>query len=283
MKASVIIPVYMDVKGLSITLRSLEGQTIDPNLFEIIVVNDGNDKRIEEYINKYEALPNITLIYNEINQGAYFSRNSALKICNTNNIVFTDAGCVAASNWLETGLQYLQMYDYVAGDVLIDIATVHSLSEYHDYLTAFPVESYFNQLGFGVTANLFVKKSVFEELGLFSDNLFSGGDMEFGIRCRENKIKAMFAADSMVYHEARNHREKIKKHIRVEKGKKELFQKEPIKYVLFKKTFKHKLKSLLPPSLSMFKHVYKKHESFGPIQFYLYMYWLKLSKALQRI
>jgi len=234
---SVIIPVYNDAKGLQRTLNSLMQQTIPFANFEVHVINDGNDAETVTLAKKYANGPlRINFIHRYPNKGAYFSRNEAIEYAVGGSIAFVDADSVAAPTWLETGLRYLNDYDYVAGNVQIDLKTVHSISTYYDYLTAFPIEAYFNKFGFGVTGNLFLKKAVFAQSGLFKSELYSGGDMEFGVRLNKLPgIRKCFAKDCVVFHPARNHMEQIKKIRRVTRGQKELLKQMPDTFSFLKK------------------------------------------------
>lgn len=49
---NVIIPVYKDANGLEDTLKSLQQQIIKNDQFEVIVANDGGDKKVESICKK---------------------------------------------------------------------------------------------------------------------------------------------------------------------------------------------------------------------------------------
>lgn len=285
LKISVIIPVYKDTEGLEETLASLMAQTLPASDFEVIVINDGGDPAIVK-MEASHPQPNVRYIHRSPNRGSYFSRNEGIQLAEANQLAFTDAGCSAATDWLESGLKHLGHSHYVAGRVAIDYSQVNTVSEFYDYLTAFPVKDYFQQHGFGVTANLFVQKAVFQSAGLFNDTLYSGGDMEFGVRLQESKqFKAHYADDCIVYHPPRNHGQKVEKIKRVRKGQENLLRSKPSQFsFLANRPLSARIKDFLPPSMQSFRQLYNnapanKNEKFNKLAVYCYMYRLKIIKA----
>jgi GT2 family glycosyltransferase len=57
--------------------------------------------------------------------------------------------------------------------------------------------------GWAATANLFVRGSVFEKVGLFAERLASGGDREWGERAGACGHPTQYAESPVVYHPAR--------------------------------------------------------------------------------
>jgi len=55
------------------------------------------------------------------------------------------------------------------------------MSEVFDVIMILPQEHYVRR-GYAVTANLFVPAAAFDEIGLFDEQRFSGGDAEFCCR-----------------------------------------------------------------------------------------------------
>lgn len=280
-KISVIIPVYKDPDGLKKTLDSLVQQSLPINEFDVIIINDGGDEYIIQLEKEYQKYSCFRFIHRSPNKGSYFSRNEGIEIATSENLAFIDADCVASHSWLETGLKYLDAYDYVAGNIEIDYQQVNSISTYHDFLTAFPIKEYFSNEGFGVTANLFVKKIIFDKIGLFNSVLYSGGDLEFGFRVSQHpELKRIYAEDCVVFHSPRDHKMKVHKIRRVRKGQLMLKKQFPDQYSFLKRPFIHKVKSFLPPSYSSFKKIYKYDKNYGRLRFYLYMFQIKIIKGL---
>lgn len=92
-KVSVIIPFYNGVDWLCEAVQSVLDQTY--NNFEIIVVNDGSQENIDNFLEKYGD--RITYRYKE-NEGAATARNLALSIASGDYIAFLDSDDI----WLPT-------------------------------------------------------------------------------------------------------------------------------------------------------------------------------------
>ena len=212
---SVIIPVYKDFIGLEETLKSLKQQTIPEEDYEIIVANDGADKRITKICDKY----NVKMVSISPNQGSYNARNRAIELSKGEYLAFVDSDITVVRDWLGKGKKALERFDYVAGDVIIDKSKINNTAHYYEYYYEFPINHYMHRRHFGVTANLFVKRKVFEELGGFDKRLRSGGDLEFGNRVYiSRKFKQVYKKEVRVIHPPRGYKALIKKMKRVTEG-----------------------------------------------------------------
>lgn len=88
MKFSIIIPSYGQVKYLRDAIESALSQTIDPNSYEVIVVDDGSTDGSLEIAKEYE--PRIFVI-EQTNKGLASARNAGIMNANGNFIVPLDA------------------------------------------------------------------------------------------------------------------------------------------------------------------------------------------------
>ena len=212
---SVVIPVYKDYMGLEDTLQSLKNQTLSEDNYEIIVANDGADRRIRQICEKY----GVKMVSISPNQGSYNARNRAIELSKGEYLAFVDADIEVTKDWLERGKEALEKYDYVAGDVIIDKSKLKNIAHYYEYCYGFPIKNYMHLRHFGVTANLFVRRRVFEELGGFDKRLRSGGDVEFGNRVyMAKRFKQVYKRNVIVIHPPRGYKALIKKMKRVTEG-----------------------------------------------------------------
>jgi len=78
------------------------------------------------------------------------------------------------------------------------------LAARYDHHTGFPIEGYLEHQQFAPICCLFVRREVFEDVGLFDHRLISGGDKEFGNRASNADYTQQFAADVTMYHPTRN-------------------------------------------------------------------------------
>ncbi|HBT18097.1 MAG TPA: hypothetical protein DEB05_14215 [Firmicutes bacterium] len=266
---SVIIPVYKDVVGLKDTLDSLSNQTIGRDKYEVIVVNDGGEPEIAELCKKYQ----VQVIEQKPNRGSYYSRNRGLEISKGEYLAFVDADIKVPTDWLKKGIHALKEYDYVAGDIRIDTTKIKSLANYYELKTAFRVNNYILFGHFGPTANLFVKKRVFKEIGGFDERLMSGGDKEFGERIyRFTNFKQSYNDKLFVIHPPRDYKGLLRKLDRVYSGHRQLAILYPERFKLQKIRFIDFLKEVFTSPRNV---VHNKLYSFSCLKVLLFYWWIK--------
>ncbi|GHV41001.1 hypothetical protein AGMMS49546_15990 [Spirochaetia bacterium] len=88
-KVSVIVPVYNDIKYLSICLDSLLAQTLRE--IEIICTNDGGTDGSDKILEAYAAKDPRVIVLNQANAGPGAARNRALDKAQGKYILFCDA------------------------------------------------------------------------------------------------------------------------------------------------------------------------------------------------
>ncbi|MGQ9502588.1 MAG: glycosyltransferase, partial [Anaerolineae bacterium] len=93
---SVIIPVYNGAATLPACLEALQQQTIDPHRYEVIVVDDGSTDGSADIARHF----GVRLI-RQPHRGAAAARNAGLLAARGELVLFTDADCSPAPNWIE--------------------------------------------------------------------------------------------------------------------------------------------------------------------------------------
>ena len=200
---SVIIPTYNDWNRLSLCLNALSGQTFSKDGFEVIVVNNNPDDTTPSEL----AFNDNCKIITENKPGSYAARNAALKIAKGKIIGFTDSDCIPDHNWITNAVEYLsndKTCSRIAGKVSIFFQSAKpTIAELYDKLFAFDQRGYVISSGTGVTANLFTYKDVFDKVGLFDENLMSGGDFKWGTDAHKKGFKIKYVETVIVKHPAR--------------------------------------------------------------------------------
>lgn len=175
---SVIIPVYNDSNRLKSCLKALESQTI-PEKFEILVVDNGSEEDIYKVVQEFECVQ----YYNEKKVGSYAARNYGIEHSSGDILAFTDADCIPEQNWLNTGIDFLRKNskcDAVGGEIkLFPQKKSPNAFELYDITFGFRQENSIFEHDYSVTANLFVRRASFQKIGLFKEQLKSGGDAEW--------------------------------------------------------------------------------------------------------
>lgn len=218
---SVIVPTFNDPR-LALCLRALENQDISAS-YEVVVVNNGPARSL--------TLPkdlkmNARLI-EEQRTGSYNARNAGIAHARGEILAFTDSDCVPASDWLSKGVRCLRdnpQLGLVGGKIKVMPSDKPNLMECYDVATSFPQRHYVERGRFAATANMITLKRVIDDVGPFSGNLLSGGDVEWGQRVSLAGYKLAFCGDSVVVHPAReSYADQIKKIQRTTAGHRDKF------------------------------------------------------------
>lgn len=217
---SIIIPVYNDLERLETCLEALENQFYSKDMYEVIVIDNGSDRSIEGVVSHFKQ----AFCTFENTPGSYAARNKGISLAKGEILAFTDADCIPASNWLETGVEHLLSVPncgLVAGKIDMFFKNVDNptIVELYDCITFLNQKKYVEKLKFGATANLFTFKKVFQKIGLFNEKLKSAGDREWGNRVSSFGYSLSYADDCCVAHPARyTFNSLYKKIIRIKRG-----------------------------------------------------------------
>lgn len=211
---SVIIPVRDDEAGLRTTLASLQACLEGQEDAEVIVCNDGGGEAISAIARQY-GCREAKLSHRA---GSYAARNAGVRISRGDLLAFLDADQRVSPRWLKAGLAGLTESDYVGGHVSVE--TPDDSGSWHRYekANAFPVLEYLKTMSFAPTANLFVRREVFDAVGPFCDRLQSGGDWEFGTRVAAAGFRQAYCSDAVSYHASRGFGSQLTKIRRVATG-----------------------------------------------------------------
>lgn len=101
MKASVIIPTYNRSRILELTLSSLARQDMDPDEYEVIVIDDGSSDNTREVAEGFKAKFNITYHFQE-DKGyrVALARNEGIKRAQGDILIFLDSGMVVGHSFV---------------------------------------------------------------------------------------------------------------------------------------------------------------------------------------
>lgn len=215
MDVSVIVPVFNQWHLLPDLIEAFSNQS---GAFsrELVIVDNGSDE-----IAQLPDNPAITMLECE-KPGSYAARNKGLSAVSGALIVFTDADCVPDSDWLMRLYEAYSDSDQktlLAGNVIIRSNSQQpSSAELYDIAAGLPQQRYVTR-GYAVTANLAIPRAVFDRVGLFDENRFSGGDADFCQRSLNAGCSLKFISEATVFHPARTKwREYITKVRRIKGG-----------------------------------------------------------------
>jgi glycosyltransferase involved in cell wall biosynthesis len=210
---SIIIPIYNAEKYIEKLLQSLFKQSYEGD-FEIITVDNKSTDNSRAILNKYKDKV-IILEQNNI-ASSYVSRNLAIKKSKGNILAFIDADCIADKDWLKNGIESMEKYNanIIGGAVKFYFSEKPTVSEYFDSISHFQFKKSFQTQKSIGAGNLFVKKEIFNNVGLF-DNVKSGGDISWTNKAYNAGYKLIYSDDVIVYHPARKLGELLHKQLRL--------------------------------------------------------------------
>lgn len=196
---SVIVPHFNQAALLALCLESLERQTLPRSRYEIIVGDNMTPGGVDDLKAKFPRV----LFVEAHERGAAHARNAALGIAKGAVIAFTDADCIAAPDWLETGLAGLDGADLCGGRIDVTAADARSLSpvEAFERVFAFRQRDYVESKRFAATANLFARRAAADAIGPFTNGLSE--DVDWCRRGAALGLRLAFNDRSIVSHPAR--------------------------------------------------------------------------------
>lgn len=101
MMLTVIIPTRNRCKTLSCTLESISKQTLHPELFSVIVVDNGSRDSTSAVVGSFaRMIPNLRYYY-DASPGLHIGRHKKLREINSDIVVYADDDIEAFPTWLE--------------------------------------------------------------------------------------------------------------------------------------------------------------------------------------
>lgn len=230
---SVIIPVYNGAGRIEKVLSALQRQTYPDDRFEVLVIDNGSTDETPDIIadSPFQG-------YEELDvQSPYAARNTGIKNSKGDIIALLDATCIPQEDWLEAGINCFEddSPDLVGGQVTFELEDDPSPAEIYDSKGNVQMERNIRERGVAKTGNLFFRREVIEAIGLFPQNLRSGGDVLWTGKATQAGFKLVYCADAEVHYPAKRFKALIRKQYRVGKGRPNIWVingKKPVKAVL---------------------------------------------------
>lgn len=201
-RVSVIVAARNAEGSMPALLERFERQTLPRDLFEVIVVDDDSDDGTAGVIQRSDIAQ---LVRMPRRGGAYVARNAGLERARAAVVAVTDADCLPSQAWLEEGLEELdrQEADLLGGHLEVPLRARPSMAEIVDFVRYLDQRRAFEEAGFLATANIFIRRHVFDRVGPFNDRVISGGDREFSLKAAAAGLKVAYTPRAVVVHEPR--------------------------------------------------------------------------------
>lgn len=208
-RISVIIPTWNRRELLKEAVEALRIQTLDPTLFEVLVMDNRSTDGTEAMLQEMARTADFRLVHHVMpeNRGPARSRNRGAELARGSILAFTDSDCRPSSQWLETGMSAFDDPDvgFATGTVLYKPEQVERAGffarESGEVRQEHPTYS---------TTNVFYRREIYLELGGSDASLsmpdFLGrvvdcSDTDLAWRAKEAGHGNRFMGEALVYHE----------------------------------------------------------------------------------
>ncbi|MBN2436541.1 MAG: glycosyltransferase [Spirochaetes bacterium] len=223
---SIIITYYNKEYEIALLLKALSLLDFESSLFEIIIIDDGSDKRIDEIIKQYSSSLAITYHYHANSKLRSRNRNIGASKAVGERLVFLDSDVIPEKNLLKefnvASLNNRNLISLGLRDDLLDFdhwyLTEDTIEHYFELIKNLPafrdirttVKNYNKRTGKGWRGNwqmmfshcFCIWKEVFEKVGGFDENFvhWGGEDVELGYRLYKIDCKIELNENVHVYH-----------------------------------------------------------------------------------
>jgi len=213
---SVVVPVRNSPERSKACLEALLNQTYPKDRYEIIVIDNGSEDNTPQIIRQFP----VKYLVEDRMKSPYPARNLGIQHSMGDIIALIDINCIAIPDWIINGILCLENEnaDLCGGKVTFTFSSQHTNTEVFDSISNVKMESSIKERGVAKGGNLFIRKRLFELIGLFPDNLRSGGDVIWTGKATRNGFKLVYAPNAEVLYPARKFFPLIKKSCRVGKG-----------------------------------------------------------------
>ena len=196
-KFAVIIPHFNDVPRLQRCLEALAPQLEDD--IEVIVADNNSS---DDLTSVREQFPDVRIVI-ETEKGAGPARNLGVAESTAPWIMFLDADCVPADDWIATGRRIAKEDTVIGGrvDVFHETPPPQSGAEAFETVFAFKMGAYLARDGFLGSGNLVTARHVFETTGGFRTAVSE--DVDWSTRAAAAGFKLAYDDDFAAGHPSR--------------------------------------------------------------------------------
>ncbi len=198
---TVVVATHNRAARLERLLEGLRAQSLDPDRFEVVVVNDGSRDGTADVLSSAAAeWPTMTVITRASAAGPATAREEGWRAGAAGLVAFTDDDCVPEARWLERGLAAIAANPgaFVQGRTAPDPAELDALGPFSRTIEVTDLHPAFN------TCNIFYARELLERVGGFDTDAFDhspgGEDCDLAWRAIATGARPVFEPDAVVNH-----------------------------------------------------------------------------------
>lgn len=197
-----IIPAYRRPAKLKKAVESLLAQDLDPQRYEVIVVDSSPDDENQSMVSQLQATARCALrFFRKKPEGPGPSRNLGAHEARGQYLAYMDSDCQASPEWLREGVAaFSDGVGLVQGRTMPEPGVPHSVFNHYIVIGQ---ESMLYE-----TANMLFRREAFEQSGGFladlnplADTPMGGEDADLAWRIKHKGWQSRFAPAALVYHE----------------------------------------------------------------------------------
>jgi glycosyltransferase involved in cell wall biosynthesis len=196
---SVIIPAYNASATIGGCLAALRSQTLEPGSYEIIVVDDGSTDDTAEVV-----LPFGLRLIRQANAGPASARNHGAEEARGELLLFTDADCAPAPDWMERMAEAFSDPEVVGAKGTYRTRQVELVARFVqlEYESKYARMRRWDQIDFVDTYSAAYRRDVFLSNGGFDTRFRTSSveDQEFSFRLARQGYRLVFMPEAAVYH-----------------------------------------------------------------------------------
>lgn len=214
---SFIVPCYNAPDFLARLLRELPRQTYPHELIEVVIVDDGSTESPYSVFAAAEAqfvdFARFSLVRHAANKGRAGARNSGIVASSGEVLIFCDADCYPAPDFIEKMVSYHAQYRLVAVRANMRILPViRQRSAFLRYRDSRYIGARTNREKRGLSMNnlpptyfatggISVERASIMAVGLFDETFsgYGGEDEEMGFRLFCSGVRIIFGADAVIW------------------------------------------------------------------------------------
>lgn len=198
-QVTVAIATHNRASYLEGVFQALSAQTLSPENFEVVIVDDGSSDDTPSRITQLaaESALQVLCLRNPAARGPAVARNMAWRRARAPVVAFTDDDCLPAPSWLVRGLEALTGEAIVVGQIAPN--PLQPLGPFSRTVKR-------NNPKWISTSNVFYGVADLERVGGFDEafRLPACEDTELGLRVRDELGRALlYSPEALVYHDVR--------------------------------------------------------------------------------
>ena len=210
---SVIVPAHNAAQTIEDCVQGLLQQSVDRALYEIIIVDDGSTDSTPEIAADH---PSVRVV-RQRNAGPAAARNRGAREARGEILLFTDADCVPAGDWIEQMAAPFEAADGIVGAKGIYRSDQRALMARFvqlEYEEKYRRMAGYEYIDFIDTYSAGYRRDVFLENGGFDESFPTASveDQEFSFRLAQQGLKMVFVPGACVYH--LGHADTVTKYVR---------------------------------------------------------------------